>query len=138
MPDYDLSDANQVSVTVYGKILNEKYTQLLYSNNDKLDLETVFLLDQVQKHKIISKEQAAALKKNGFIEGRYPNLFVSLKIADAVGEKADYVHNKGLEEDICKQLIIQTLKAEPAAHGELLEILKRGALPGVLDEQKES
>lgn len=138
MPDYDLSDRNQVSVTVYGKILNKKYTQLLYSNNDELDLETVFLLDQVQKHKTISKKQAAALKKNGFIEGRYPNVFVSLKIADAVGEKADYVHNKGLEEDICKQLIIQTLKAGPATHGELLEILKRGALPGILDEQKKA
>ena len=43
LPDYNLSNVNQVAVTVYGKILDEKYTQLLYKNNESLDLETVFL-----------------------------------------------------------------------------------------------
>ena len=42
LPDYNLSNVNQVAVTVYGKILDEKYTQLLYKNNESLDLETVF------------------------------------------------------------------------------------------------
>jgi ATP-dependent DNA helicase RecG len=138
MPDYDLSTDNQVTVTIYGKILNEAYTQLLYCNSDDLDLETVFLLDQVQKHNIISKEQAAALRKKGLIEGRYPNVFVSLKVASMVGQKADYVHNRGLDENICKQLIIQTLKTGPATQQELLEILDRGALPAFLTTQQKS
>ena len=48
MPDYDLSIVNQVSVKIYGKILDERYTYILFQNPE-LDLETVFLLDQVQK-----------------------------------------------------------------------------------------
>lgn len=48
MPDYDLSMGNQVSVKVYGKTLDEKYTYILY-NHPEFDLETVYLLDQVQK-----------------------------------------------------------------------------------------
>ena len=41
MPDYDIS-AQQVSVTVYGKILDLNYTRLLFDNPD-FDLNTVFL-----------------------------------------------------------------------------------------------
>ena len=50
MPDYDLSIGNQVSVKVYGKILDERYTYILFTHPE-LDLETVYLLDQVQKDK---------------------------------------------------------------------------------------
>jgi ATP-dependent DNA helicase RecG len=103
-----------------------------------LDLETVFLLDQVQKHNAITKEQAAELKKKDLIEGRYPNVFVSMKVASMVGQKADYVHNKGLDQNICKQLIIQTLKTGPATQQDLLEVLDRGALPAFLNKQQKS
>ena len=33
MPDYDLSLGYQVNVTVYGKILDDKYTRLLYQSS---------------------------------------------------------------------------------------------------------
>ena len=45
------------------------------------------------------------------MEGRYPNVFVSFKVADIVGQKAAYVRNKGLDDDICKQLIIKALQS---------------------------
>lgn len=48
MPDYDLSEKNRVKVIVYGKIIDTNYTRLLF-HNKSLDLETVFLLDKVQK-----------------------------------------------------------------------------------------
>lgn len=48
LPSYDLNVVNRVKVTVYGKILDKNYTQLLYSNED-LDMKTVFFLDKVQK-----------------------------------------------------------------------------------------
>ena len=54
LPTYDLEDVNRVKVTLYGKILDKNYTQLLHNNND-LDLHTVFLLDKVQKKETISK-----------------------------------------------------------------------------------
>ena len=136
LPTYDLNTINRVKVIVYGKILDKNYTQLLYSNGD-LDMKTVFLLDKVQKHEVISKESFKQLKKQGLVEGRYPNIFVSFKVADIVGQKAAYVRNKGLDDDICKQLIIKALESMgEASKQELMEVLEK-ALPEVLsDEQK--
>lgn len=111
--------------------------QLLYSNGD-LDIQTVFLLDKVQKKETISKENFRILKKQGLIEGRYPNLFVSFKVADIVGQKANYIRNKGLDDDICKQLIVKALESmgEASKH-ELMDILDK-ALPDVLSENQKS
>ncbi len=136
LPTYDLNTVNRVKVTVYGKILDKNYTQLLRSDAD-LNMGTVFLLDQVQKQEMISKENFKELKKQGLVEGRYPNIFVSFKVADIVGQKAAYVRNKGLDDDICKQLIIKALESmEEASKQELMEVLEK-ALPEVLsDEQK--
>lgn len=136
LPTYDLNIINRVKVTVYGKILDKNYTQLLYTNGD-LDMRTVFLLDQVQKHEVVSKESFKQLKKQGLVEGRYPNIFVSFKVADIVGQKAVYVRNEGLNDDICKQLIIKALESMgEASKQELMEVLEK-ALPEVLsDEQK--
>lgn len=120
-----------------GKIIDKNYTQLLYSNGD-LDIQTVFLLDKVQKKETISKENFRILKKQGLIEGRYPNLFVAFKVADIVGQKADYIRNKGLDDDICKQLIVKALESmgEASKH-ELMDILDK-ALPDVLSENQKS
>lgn len=136
LPTYDLNIVNRVKVTVYGKILDKNYTQLLRSDVD-LNMRTVFLLDQVQKQEIISKENFKELKKQGLVEGRYPNIFVSFKVANIVGQKAAYVRNKGLDDDICKQLIIKALESmEEASKQELMEVLEK-VLPEVLsDEQK--
>ena len=136
LPTYDLNTINRVKVTVYGKILDKNYTQLLRSDAE-LNMRTVFLLDQVQKQEMISKENFKELKKQGLVEGRYPNIFVSFKVADMVGQKAAYVRNKGLDDDICKQLIMKALESMgKASKQELMEVLEK-ALPEVLsDEQK--
>lgn len=137
LPTYDLDSINRVKVTVYGKILDKNYTQLLYSDAD-LNMKTVFWLDKVQKQEVISKESFKILKKQGLVEGRYPNIFVSFKVADIVGQKAEYVRNKGLDDDICKQLIIKAL--EPmgeASKQELMDVLEK-ALPDVLSKEQKS
>ena len=137
LPTYDLNTINRVRVIVYGKILDKNYTQLLHSNGE-LDIQTVFLLDKVQKGQTISKESFKKLKRQGLVEGRYPNLFVSFKVANSVGQKANYIRNKGLEDDICKQLIIKALEAMgEASKQDLMEILEK-ALPDVLSEEQKS
>ena len=55
--------------------------------------------------------------------------FVSFKVADIVGQKAAYVHNKGLDDDIYKQLIIKALESMGSAEK---------ALPEVLNEDQKS
>ena len=137
LPTYDLNTINRVKVTIYGKILDKNYTQLLYSKDD-LDMRTVFLLDKVQKQEIISGENFKFLKKQGLVEGRYPNIFVSFKIADIVGQKAAYIRNKGLDDDICKQLIIKALQSMGEANKhDLMEVLEK-ALPAVLNTEQKS
>lgn len=137
LPTYNLDQTNRVIVTLYGKILDRNYTQLLHSNA-ALDLRTVFLLDKIQKKEIISKEDFAILKKAELVEGRYPNIFVSYKVANIVGQQTDYVRNKGLSNDVCKQIIINALETmEKASVSELKEILA-GALPAFLDEKQQS
>ena len=136
LPTYDLSVVDRVKVTIYGKILDNNYTQLLHSDTE-LDMGTIFLLDKVQKREIITKDNFKLLRKRGLVEGRYPNIYVSFKIADIVGQRVEYVRNKGLDDDICKQLIKKALeKMGQASKQELMDILDR-ALPNVLtDEQK--
>lgn len=137
LPTYDLSTINRVKVTVYGKIIDKNYTQLLYSD-EKLDMRTVFLLDKVQKHEVISKESFKELKKWGLIEGRYPSVFVSFKVANIVGQKAAYVRNKGLDDDVCKQLIIKALESMgEASKQDLMDVLEK-ALPEVLSDGQKS
>ena len=108
MPDYDLSRHEQVHVTVYGKILNENYTKILFENPD-MDLDTVYLLDKVQKGENISRSEAAALRKLGLIEGKMPKLFISATVAEALDQKAQYIKNKGFDDQYYKQLIIDYL-----------------------------
>ncbi len=137
MPTYDLSDPSRVKVTLFGRILDKNYTQLLY-RNDNLDLHTVFMLDKIQKHETISKEDAKELKKRGLIEGRYPNLIVSYKIANIVGKEPEYILDAGLEYEMNKQLIIKALKTMHEARvSELTKVLDAG-LPAYLVGSKRS
>lgn len=137
LPTYDLSIVNRVRVTVYGKILDKNYTQLLHADTE-LNMRMVFLLDKVQKQEVISKESFKLLKRQGLVEGRYPNIFVSFKVADIVGQKAAYIRNRGLEDDICKQLIVKALEAMgKASKQEIMEVLEN-ALPEVLDDEQKS
>ena len=136
LPTFDLDTPNRVVVTVYGKVLDPNYTRLLHANDD-LDLRTVFLLDQVQKKKTISKEDFSQLKSRNLVEGRYPNIFVSYKVAKGVGDKANYVRQKGLDEEVCMHFILSTLKLGPAKKSDLLAVLK-DVLPDVLTDQQKS
>lgn len=62
---------------------------------------------------------------------------MSYKIAKAVGDKAGYIKKKGLDDEICMQLIILTLKLGPAKKADLYDVHK-DALPDVLTEEKKS
>ena len=44
MPDYDLSNPNRVIVTLYGKIIDENYSRLLFERTN-LDISAIILLD---------------------------------------------------------------------------------------------
>ena len=109
LPDYELSEYNKVEVCIYGKEINEKFKYLLYEN-ENLDLATVYLLDQVQKGKRISKEAATHLRKYNLVEGRMPNLFLAAPLARTPEEKTQYIKNKAFDDQYYRDLIIMYLK----------------------------
>ncbi|MCR5152512.1 MAG: putative DNA binding domain-containing protein [Prevotella sp.] len=107
MPDYDIDNENRtVGVTIYGKMLDEKYSELLKSNN-KLTLKECIWLDAVQKHRPITKQAIAHLKERKLIEGRGSDLNISLGVARMTHQVGQYTKNKGLAFDTLKKLILQ-------------------------------
>ena len=140
MPDYDLTQVNQVSVTVYGKVINEKYTYILFDHPD-LDLETVYLLDKVQKGEeaSLSKEAIQYLRKHHLIEGRSGSLFLSAEVAQNLSEEAQYIKNKGFDDQYYKDLIVSYIRQYSSASKKQIRMLLWDKLPDVLtDQQKES
>ena len=134
LPSYDLSVPNRVKVTVYGKILDKNYTQLLNSDRS-LNIHTVFLLDKVQKKETITHDQYLTLKKAGLVEGRYPNIYVSYRVAEVVGQKPEYIRNSGLEDEKCKEFILKTLRKSPAKKEELMAVVG-DLFPAILPPDK--
>lgn len=135
LPDYDLSVLNQVSVTVYGKILNNDYMHILYDYPD-LDLETVFLLDRVQKGLSISNENIAHLRKLKLVEGRKSNLFLSASVSKSIEGEAQYIKNKGFDDQYYKNLIIEYLKKFNSAKKKDIRVLLWDKLPDILDDKQ--
>jgi ATP-dependent DNA helicase RecG len=137
MPDYDFSIGNQVGVTIYGKILDENYTRVLFENPD-LDISVVFLIDRVQKHLPISSGDAKLLRKHNLIEGKMPNVFISSRVAASIGKKDEYVKNKAFDEDSYYKWISSYLETySSATKSELVKLLKDKLPEHLSDEQKE-
>lgn len=137
LPDYDLTNT-QVSVTIYGKVLDEKYTHILY-HNPELDLETAYLLDQVQKGngQSLSREAVAYLRKNRLVEGRVTNLYLSAEVARSISDEANYIKNKGFDDSHYRELIISYLEKFGKAQRKQLSELLWDKLPDSLsDAQK--
>lgn len=137
MPDYDLSSGMQVSVTVYGKSLNEAYMYILY-DHPELPLETVFLLDRVQKGFPIDKKAADYLRKQKMVEGRYPKIYPSASVSGTMNDEASYIRNKAFDDQYYKDLIVSYLKTYKKAKKDDFRKLLWDKLPDILsDEQKD-
>lgn len=134
LPTYDLSEPNRVSVTIYGRVLDDAYTQLLAAK-PQMDLETVFMLDLVQKGRPISHEQARALRSRNLVEGRYPRLTLSSMVAGAIGTHEEYVRQNGLDTSICKELIVKLLRTRPCSRAEIISAISH-ALPEDMDDER--
>lgn len=103
MPDYDIDNEHRtVGVTIYGKMIDEKYTNLLKSNQS-LSLKECLWLDAVQKHHPITKEAAKLLFDKGLIEGRAPHYTISLKVAKLTNQIGHYTkREKDLQKKVSK------------------------------------
>ena len=131
MPDFASTTTDQVVVRIPGRVIDESYTALLMEKKD-LPLETVILLDQVQKGRDITQSEAAALRRAKLVEGRYPNLFVVATAAASPGEKARYIRNRAFDDRHFKELILNYLRTYGHASRTDLDELLIGKLSDVL------
>ena len=134
LPSYDFSN-NKVELKIIGKVIDVDYARLL-AKDKSLSLMEIMILDKIQKNKIISKEQAELLKRKKLIEGRYPNVYISKKIAEKTGEITQYIKNRGLDNDYYKNLIKVLLKEHPNSSRKDIDDLIMDKLPNVLTEKQ--
>lgn len=117
------------------KILDENYSQILFKNPD-FDLETVFLIDCVQKGIKIDKAAIKYLRKLKVIEGKVPNIFLSASVSETIGEKSQYVKNKAFDDQYYKNLIIKYLEQYGKAKKKDIRELLWDKLPEVMEEKQ--
>ncbi len=135
MPDYDLSAPDKVKVKIIGKVIDENYTKMLINKTD-LSLKTVICLDKVQKRIKITKDEYKLLKSQKLIEGRYPNLFVTAKIAALTGDKSTYIKHRAFNKKYYKAMIIEFIREFKSASRHDINNLLLDKLPDILDEKQ--
>jgi len=135
LPDYDLSDPRQVSVSVTGRILDERYTRLLMERTD-LDLGDVLLLDRVQKGRRIGRDEHRRLKSAGLVEGRYPNLIVAAAVAKAAGEAGRHIRERGFDKQYYLDLTLALVREHGPVTRKDVDQLLVPKLPDRLTEQQ--
>jgi ATP-dependent DNA helicase RecG len=104
LPDYDLSDPEKVTLSIYGQVINENYSKQLIQRND-ISLEKVILLDRFQKKLTVPEKMLIELKKDGLLEGRRPNYFISSLLATSQVEKVSYIKHKAFDDEHYKDMI---------------------------------
>jgi ATP-dependent DNA helicase RecG len=134
MPDYDLS-GGKVKVTISGKILDMDYARLLARNKD-LALEEIMMLDKVQKKKALTDFEEKHLRSKKLIEGRKPNYYMGIKVAQKTGQKAAYSKTKGFEKGYYLDLIVKALNEHKSLTRSDVDELLWKKLPDWMDEQQ--
>lgn len=134
MPDYVI-EKGRVQVTIYGKILNERYTKLLASNPE-IGLLDVMQLDRIAKNYLLEDESIKTLRSKGLIEGRKPNLFISAAVAQTLGEKAEYSKNKGFDKQYYLDLILKAISEHGSMTRVEIDSLLWKKLPDYMDDAK--
>lgn len=135
LPDYDLSEPDQVAVSLSGRILDERYTRLLMERTD-LDLGQVMLLDRVQKGQRIDRDEHRRLKSSCLVEGRYPNVIVASAVARAAGEAGRHIRERGFDKRYYLDLILALVREHQPVDRKDVDQLLLTKLPDRLSQEQ--
>lgn len=137
LPDYIFAN-NKVQVQIIGKVVDLDYARKL-AELSSLTLLEIIALDKVAKHKSLTDFEIKELKEKKLIEGRKPSFHISSSVASVTGEKADYIKQRGLDDDYYESLITEYLKKFEVATSSDLKFLLKNKFPEILDDlQKEN
>ncbi len=135
LPSYQLNNAEKVSVTITGKVIDENYTKLLMENTD-LDIMTIISLDKVQKKEKLNRYDYLNLKKQGLVEGRYPSIFISPGIASITGNKTQYIKQRAFDKNYYKKLVLELIQKFGSANRKDIDNLLWNKLSDILTEKQ--
>ena len=81
-----------------------------------MDIPKIILLDKIQKGlgNEIDENDVKKLQKEKLIEGRKPNYILSMKVAEMLDKKADYINKKGASNAEIETKILKLLEAFPS------------------------
>lgn len=123
LPDYNKSTKETVVLEIYGRVIDEKFSQILMDKTD-LDLRSIIALDKVQKNNPLTNEEVNLLKKQNLLEGRKPNYFIAAEIASITNQKERYIKNKAFDNNHYKAMILQFInKYKKAYRKEIDELI---------------
>jgi ATP-dependent DNA helicase RecG len=134
MPDYILTP-ERVKVTVTGKVLDVEYARLLAKNNE-LTLDEIIMLDKVQKKQTLTVFEEKHLKSKKLIEGRRPNFFIGIRVAQKSGQKAAYSKNKAFDKQYYLDLIEKAIKEHGSVTRHDVDELLWTKLPDWMDDKQ--
>ena len=136
MPEYNLSQADKVSLEIMGQLIDKNYSKMLMEEVD-LPLSLVIALDKVQKKRALTSFEIKELRKKKLIEGRAPNVHVAAHIAALTNDKAQYTKNKAFDTQYYKDLVLKFLDEHGEGKPDELRQLLTGKLSELLtDDQK--
>ncbi|MFH1859478.1 MAG: RNA-binding domain-containing protein [bacterium] len=128
LSDYILDDRQKVVLQIYGNIIDEKYSKLLIEKAD-LPLMKVILLDKVQKKHQLTDEATSLLRKEGLIEGRKPNIFISATLAKLTDKQVLYTKQKPFAKQQLKDWVLKFLIEHQQANRKQIDELLWKLLP---------
>lgn len=134
MPDYDLTEG-KVKVTISGKVLDMDYARLLARNKD-LALEEIIMLDKVQKKQSLTAFEEKFLKSKKLIEGRKPNYYIGIKVAQKTGQKASYSKNRAFDKKYYLDMIINSIKQHKSLNRNDIDELLWKKLPDWMEDKQ--
>lgn len=108
LPDYTFEN-DTVNVRITGKVLDMEYAKKI-ANLPDIDLLTMIFLDKVHRSRPIAKNQADMLRKRGLIEGRFPNIYISRRVAEHTNDATTYLKHKGVDSPMIEQTIEDMLR----------------------------
>ena len=135
LPDYSKTESEKVVLEIYGQVLDINYSKLLLEKTD-LPLSTVIMLDRMQKNLPLEPAAYELLKKEGLVEGRKPNYYISATIAKATGQQTAYIRKKGIDDEYCRKMILDYLKKFTVGTRIDFEAMLLDKLPEILTEKQ--
>ena len=110
MPDYEINEnVPEVNVKIYGRVIDERYVDLL-KRDTSLSLKECIWLDAIQKKRPITDEALKILKNKKLIEWHKPNYIISQTVAQKTHQVPNYTKQKGLDKNKLLNMLQQVVE----------------------------